>query len=186
MVRHKYNSPVKNRSWRTFWPDLTPDLALDMEYIKEFSEQHLPTIPYYSLQTTQAELDPVHQEIEEHLKEWSSAISLVTFVRLNPTAKELLKWGIDDKRDVILTPAVVKLLDVGLATLSDTKDPTSDPIIGVKPGDLFSFDGQQYVVLDYHRESYHANYNKPMYIAISGEINRGASFGYETPVGDDE
>lgn len=146
----------------------------------------MPSIPYRVLETEQVELDDIHQEIEEHLKTWADPVELITFVRLNPTEKELKRFGIDGKREIILVPAIVKLVDVGLAILSDGRDPVSDPVIGVKPGDLFDFDGRQFVVLDWHREKYHANTNYPMYIAITGEINREGSHGFDTPVGDNE
>ncbi len=181
-MSRNYNRPANNKSWGHFWPVLEPDLAYDLELIKEWQEQHMPTIPYYVLTTTQIELDPVHQEIEEHLKAYNDALNLITYVTLNPTQKLLEKFGIDEQRDILLVPAVVKLIDIGLATLSDPRSPVSDPVIGIKPGDQFEFDNNVYEVQAYHREKYHANYNYPTYIGIVADKHRSGSFSYTSPV----
>jgi len=181
-MSRNYNTPVKNKRWGYQWPNLSIDYARDMEYIKEWSEQHLPIIPYYSLSTVQDALDAVHQEIEEHLKTWSEPVDLHTFVNLNPTEKDLNRYGIDEKRDIVLIPSVVKLVDVGLATLSNPRSPVSSPVILVKPGDKFVFDDKEFEVRDFHREKYHGVSNLPVYIAITGQILRDLSQGLPSPV----
>ena len=176
------NTGTGNRKWGYFWPSVTPDLARDLEYIAEWHEQHMPIIPYYRLLTEQVELDPVHQEIEQHLKTFDEPLELVTFVSTNTTEKVLALYGIDEKRDITLISSIVKLMDVGLAVLSDPKIPISDPIIYVKPGDRFIYDDDWYRVLSLHQQKYHSNFNYPFYVAIPAEKLRSDSLGYPSPV----
>lgn len=150
-------------------PGLKGDLRTTQGLILEHEEVHGQEILYEVQELRNTELlDTLHAEVLDSGRRFKPAVEiLVSGFTLNPTQQLLGKWGIDEQRDIVIYPAVILLVNRGLAKFSDPEDITTRPIFDVGIGDRFTWDDTRYECLEVVRERYWGNTNRPLYLRIT-------------------
>lgn len=129
------------------YPEPTADIACELDYTREYANQHYPGVPYRRLTTSLDELEDVHREIDVGQRTYADAILVHGFVtQAGDIEQPTTRRGIDWERDIVLNVPTVVLSDLGLATLNAT---TFDvEAVLVDHGDVFRFHNMDFEVLN--------------------------------------
>lgn len=173
------------------YPEPTADIACELEYTREYANQHYPGVPYRRLITDLDELEDVHREIGVGKRRYADAILVRGFVtQAGDIEQPTTRRGIDWERDIVLNVPTVILSDLGLATLNPT---TFDvEAVLVNQGDQFRFHNMDFEVLNakISKDRYQCT-DIPVYYLLQAKVFRQDSadaltWDMDPPVGGDE
>jgi hypothetical protein len=142
----------------------------------------------YVAQTTEKEqyIDDLHMEVREKDKTFSPAQIFRAHITVEPTKKDLSKFGVDEERDAMLYLSLPVLEDLGLVTqlpkvryeynrrvIDDANDLDNGPLVfQVHIGDRFWFQDRLYVIQSYHEDQYWGNTPIAMYLVCTANLYR--------------
>lgn len=148
-------------------PTMNNDLRTTQEMVLEYVQVHAQEVLYEIQDRANPLVDELHGEILSEDREYKAAVKLLTFVEVDPPQALLTKWGIDEERDLVLRPAVISLVEAGLAKFSREDDVTSRPIFFIGMGDRVTWDDTRYSVKEIVRERYWGNTNRPLWMRLT-------------------
>ena len=136
-------------------PDLLPQLFppdADGHQMRNFTAEyhlsHFKKIAWMSLnRVTTVEDELYHEAVTQA---FSPPVYIPAFTQINPSIQELIKYGIDEKKDALFRVSTKVINDMGLG----------DDIIRI--GDKIVWDGVEYGIQAMHRVNQFANTNIPM------------------------
>lgn len=134
-----------------------PDLRIQLQFQRELWERHYPKVSLIRRARLETNVDDLRVEAAD--PDWKNPILIRARVEHNPSKQRLMRWGIEESRDIIVSFSSVLLDDLGIL------EKTSNFLIG----DIVRFDDDLYEIRDQHRpsEGYWGNTNIPLYISCS-------------------
>lgn len=156
------------------FPAVDPDLDTVMGMMKEQAYAHFPTIEYYVHNTPRTVLDEYHLEASEDEKTFADPVTVHCFLEFNPNKWQLIKYGMDVRRDLVIHVPTPILLDESVA-LATQASPGATPDILVQIGDQFVFNDERYEVLTWTRDRHWGPRYIPLYVVIVSDRVRGVS-----------
>jgi len=138
------------------------DIAIQRQYLDEYSRMHLPEFGLRRLNRTRTVVDPLYNE--SPARRWHDPTILRGYVDHKPSKKTLGKYGMDQEREVLFLVPTHTLSDLRILEANDT----------FLIGDMVVWNGDAYEVLDQRKDvdAYWANSSIPFYIAIACNLYR--------------
>ena len=141
----------------------------------DYADLYFPELDYRVIDTPTVELDPVHMEVDLSDRTWEPVVKCRLFVVPAEEQYQLSRYGLDNVRDLVIQAAVPSLIEAGLASYDpDTRVVT--PRLG--PGDLVSYSGIDYEVLERHRGQMFGNTDCVLYFLLNCQKLRRESSEY--------
>lgn len=137
------------------------DLPIQKEFHKEYFQLHYPQLDLLILDRENTEVCDTYDETEEFI--FFNPIKVHAYVEHQPSEQELMKYGIDEQRDVLFHMSTPLLEEQGL--LSGEGDGSAWLL-----GSRMVFDNDEYEIKSQHRatDGYWANTNVAFVIVVSG------------------
>jgi hypothetical protein len=134
-----------------------PDVRIQVQFQREMWERHYPLVSLIRRDRTATNVDPLR--IEAPVEEWLAPVQLRARVEHSPSKQRLLRWGIEEDRDCIVSFSTLLLDDLGILAGS------SNFLVG----DLVRFDDDLYEIREQHRPegSYWGNTNIPFFVSCA-------------------
>lgn len=117
-------------------------------------------------------LDDVHLEVLDSGRRFKPPVKLRTMLQENPSQYQLSKWGLDETREIVFFPAVIALVEAGLAEFTESDDVTTRPTFDIAIGDRITWDDRRFLVMEIAREKQWGNTNLPIYLRVTCSLWR--------------
>lgn len=142
-------------------PD-TFDTVLQKQELREYAERHYPKVGLARLNRNRTNVDGLYNETSD--PRFHDPEMVFCYVDHEPTKKSLIKYGLDQTRDVMFQIATLHLDDLGILENNDT----------FLIGDLIHWGDDFYEIKDQSRdtESYWINTNIPFYLVLGADLYR--------------
>lgn len=183
------------------FPDLDPDFTNMMNQLREYNlgsssctcsdlEDHpfrFPLLTYLKEITPKTQYsDDLHNEVREHDRQFSSGLLFRAMVVFNPPVKTLTKFGLDEKRSLIIYMALPIAEDLGLvvqlpaASYSKNQRVIADPTnfingplqVNFHQGDRLWYNDRLYELLEHIEGAYFGNTPISTYFTLTYNLYR--------------
>lgn len=143
-------TPQPDPQPQTFPPDA--DIIQMENFTAEYHRTHFKKIAWLSLNRVATQEDQLYHEAVH--QSFSAPVYFPAFVQINPSVQDLIKYGIDEKKDALFRVSSKLINDMGLG----------DDMLRI--GDKIVWDGVEYGIYAMHRENQFANTNIPLELAL--------------------
>jgi len=136
-----------------------PDLRMQMQFQREAWERHYPFVSLIRRRNEDTNVDSLNNEAIDPRFDTEHPFQVRGWVEQNPSQQKLMRWGINEPRDVIASFSTVLLDDQNLLAA------TSQFMIGW----LVRFDDDLYEIKEQHRPNagYWGGTNIPFYFSCT-------------------
>lgn len=128
------------------------DLGIQMAWQREVSQMYWPEVELIRLDRGRTQEHFLYRDTSERV--FQDPVKVRAYIDHSPSKQRLMKYGIDEQREVLVYFSTVVLSDMGIL------ENNSQFLIG----DLIRFDDDLYEILTQHRDKagYWANTNVPL------------------------
>lgn len=133
------------------------DIVVQKIWIREQFEKYYPLIQLIRLDRTKTHVDELY--MESSARRFYDPLDIYAYIDHSPSKKLLIKYGIEDQRDIIVTFSTLHLSEQLILENNST----------FLIGDLIKFDDDLYEILDQVRakQGYWINTNIPFFIVCT-------------------
>ena len=144
------NTPTPDQLPQPVPPDA--DIQLQRQLVAEYHLRNFKKIAWLSLDRKATNEDGLYHEAVEQI--FTPPRYFQAFAQINPSVQDLIKYGIDERKDALFRVSTKVLDDLGFG----------DDVIRI--GDKIVWDGVEYAIWAIHRENQWLNTNIPLELAL--------------------